>query len=71
MEALAERDDCKGLKWIGVATGPWMEFVRLIISSFLSLLSFLLFCLTHKPVLDFLHQNSTYNPKEIQALFLI
>ena len=30
VEALAERGGgCEGVKWIGVATGPWMEFVRL------------------------------------------
>lgn len=40
VEALAERGGCEGVKWIGVATGPWMEFVRLIIFFFLSLLSF-------------------------------
>jgi hypothetical protein len=27
VEALAER--CEGVKWIGVATNPWMEFVRI------------------------------------------
>ena len=27
VEALAEREEGKDVKWIGVATGPWMEFV--------------------------------------------
>lgn len=27
VEALAGRKECEGVKWIGVATGPWTEFV--------------------------------------------
>lgn len=42
VEALAEREEgCEGVKWIGVATGPWMEFV-----CFLFLLFFLFFLAT-------------------------
>lgn len=49
VEALAERGGCEGVKWIGVATGPWMEFVRLyflLFPFFLYLLFFRGFCLS-------------------------